>query len=296
MKKITQCPACAAAQNISAFLEADAQAHERFIAFSRRNYDGVMDSWLEVLQLVVMHCEVCGHYWYRDQPDWQQLSRMYDATAKRHAAKGVPSQPTSQMHRQMRRLRRLVAIAGAPTSKPTLLDYGSGLGRWARAAQEADFVVTAFEPSASRGNISSVRIATDLAQLRGQRFDAINIEQVLEHIGDPYPALVALHGLCHERTILRITVPNLKRTYEGESLWAEWPFDGTRPHTLAPFEHLQGFVPHSLRVLVERAAFGEVGLFSVAIVDPILALRRAIGRLYPKLDSTHLFLRPQPRG
>ena len=49
------------------------------------------------------------------------------------------------MVKEMQKLKLLVG-----KDKPTLLDYGSGFGRWARAAVEAGFEVIAFEPSNKR--------------------------------------------------------------------------------------------------------------------------------------------------
>ena len=57
---------------------------------------------------------------------------------------------------------------------------------------------------------------------------------------------------------MRITVSNILRCIEGEKIWEEWPFDGTRAHTMAPFEHLHGFVPCSLSNLIERAGYEEI--------------------------------------
>ena len=51
-----------------------------------------------------------------------------------------------QMVDEMRRFKRLIG-----KNKATLLDYGFGFGKWARAATEAGFEVTAFEPSAKKG-------------------------------------------------------------------------------------------------------------------------------------------------
>lgn len=296
MNRATDCPVCAEAGYPELFIEANAEQRQRFINFSQDTYAGVMDDWLDTMELVVMHCAACGHFWYRDQPGWDQLSAMYDATARRHAAKGVSLKPTSRSRIQMARLFRLVGNGGAQ-ARPTLLDYGSGFGRWARAANHAGFAVTAFEPSATRGSEGSTHnadfeLVDDLAALDGQHFDAINIEQVLEHIGDPFSALTALHKYCHAGTVVRITVPNLNRNFEGEELWSAWPFDGKRAHTLAPFEHLQGFVPHSLRALAKRAGFREVPLLDAFLADPVLALRRAVRSIYPAGDSTHVFLQP----
>ncbi|WP_297107207.1 class I SAM-dependent methyltransferase [uncultured Devosia sp.] len=294
MKRVEQCPACAEAGGSRIYREANASQRQSFLDFSRNTYAGAMDDWLDTIELVVMHCTNCGHFWYRDQPGWEQLSEMYDATARRHAAKGVSLEPTPRSRIQLARLFRLVGKKDG-VDHPTLLDYGSGFGRWARAAKDAGFAVTGFEPSTTRlkeGN-ADFELVNTLADLEGRHFDAINIEQVLEHVDDPFTALSNLHQYCHADTVLRITVPNLERSFEGSTLWSTWPYDGTRAHTLAPFEHLQGFVPKSLQLLARRAGFREVPLVRVLAVDPILGLRRMLRSVYAKGDSTHLFVQPQ---
>ena len=66
-------------------------------------------------------------------------------------------------------------------------------------------------------------------------------EQVLEHVPNPAEVLRALRECCTPETVVRIAVPNILRAWEGRGFWKVWPFDGQRPHTLAPFEHLHGF-------------------------------------------------------
>ena len=72
----------------------------------------------------------------------------------------------------MRRLRCLI-----PGNQPTLLDYGSGFSRWARAAVTAGFDVWAYEPAVVRGyeETPPFRLISDRCDLKGRTFDAIDI-------------------------------------------------------------------------------------------------------------------------
>ena len=275
-------------------------ACQRFFAFSRRTYRGVMDGWLADLQLRVLGCHDCGHYWYEQQPDDDQLQVMYEAMTPLVEAESRAMNPTPRMMKEMRRLRRLVRMRAAVTGAahvPTLLDYGSGFGRWACAALACGFDVVAFEPSRGRGEKyslaqSGIECVHDLVALKGRHFDAINLEQVLEHIPDPVSALVGLKTWAEENTVLRITVPNVLRCPEGSRLWETWPYDGVRAHTLAPFEHLHGFSPHSLRVLAGRAGLAPIASSSLIRVAPVYALRAWTGRFMQKYDQTLLYAAP----
>jgi SAM-dependent methyltransferase len=176
-----------------------------------------------------------------------------------------------------------------------LLDYGSGFGRWAIAAVLEGFEVTAYEPAISRGTEGAkcgFELLHDAALLSGRKFDAINLEQVLEHVPDPLSVLQEIRGLCAPGAIVRITVPNIYRTNEGAELWRDWPYNGQRVHTMAPFEHLHGFTPISLLHVVRWAGFESLPMSRLILQYPLLALRSWTERWIPALGNTYMIVRP----
>jgi SAM-dependent methyltransferase len=188
----------------------------------------------------------------------------------------------------MARLRRLVQNR----AEPKLLDYGSGFGRWARAAVREGFSVTAFEPSAVRAKEKKeveFEVVHDLSVLQGRTFDVVNVEQVLEHIPDPVSALRAMRCLGNEETIFRFTDPNILRPSEGRKIWEVWPFHAVHAHTLAPFEHLHGFTPKSLGLALERSGFKSVEASALWKHCPLRQVRFLSSFLFPCLGQT-LFL------
>ncbi len=286
---LLDCPACARPEpDVAATLD-DADKRERFRAFDERKYGGLMRDWLEALEPVVLRCRTCGHCWYRTQPAPSRLARLYERSRPLSAAP-VAHEPTPAMLAEMQRLRRMTRPA---TGRPSLLDYGSGFGRWALAAVHAGFEVTAFEPSAARGERRDApfRIVHELAALSDAKFDAIQLEQVLEHVSDPYATLHGLMRLCADHTVIRVTVPNILRAPEGEDIWKSWPFDGRSPHTLAPFEHLHGFTPRSLREVCERAGFRPQWTLRTWRHDPARQLRRVLAPVIGRLGTTSFMLR-----
>ena len=99
------------------------------------------------------------------------------------------------------------------------------------SAVEAGFEVIAFEPSETRGAESSevpFKYVCSLDEIAGQKFDAINLEQVLEHTTDPLETLKLVSLFCDRDSVVRITVPNIFRCHEREKIWDEWPFDGIK--------------------------------------------------------------------
>lgn len=291
MRGVDRCPACGSGQ-INEVVVADPAAWKRYLAYSEAKYGGLLDGWMDPQELCVDSCVQCGHHWYRNQPDLAMLAAMYAGGRRlKNGGAEISRNPTDAMRDQMRRLFRLVGIR----ARPSLLDYGSGFGRWSRAAASVGFDVTAYEPTVERGvedGDIGFSLVHDRAALAGTRYDAVNLEQVLEHIPEPHGLLSELRELCTRDTIVRITVPNILRCPEGRNLWKEWPYNGVRAHTMAPFEHLHGFTPRSLRMLVRRAGFVPVPLWKMARIYPLTVVRRIGGMLFPRLDQTFLILMP----
>ena len=265
---------------------------QRFVAFSDRKFAGLLTKWIEELDPTILRCSHCTHHWYKRQPSADQLGQMY-ASGRRLLEMGSPRSlrnPTAKMIAEMQSLRKILP----PGTAPRLLDYGSGYGRWARAAVKAGFATTAFEPSMSRGAETAIPfvLVHDLAELKAYTFDVIHLEQVLEHLPSPLQTLKSLHGLCHPETILRITVPNLLRCPEGRELWEQWPYNGRTVHSMAPFEHVHGFTPRSLSRLLERAGYRPLPLYQIIRYHPQAAIRRVLGRLLSRLGTTLALVKP----
>lgn len=287
------CPACGR-EGGEVVVSPGQEEIERFHAFSARKYGGLMDAWLADLDLVILHCRTCGHHWYRMQPDADRLARMYASGRSLKGVKEPSREPNAAIQSEMIRFARMV---GRASVTPRLLDYGSGYGRWARAAARAGFEVFAYEPSLTRGReeCAPFHLLHDLADLQGERFEAINLEQVLEHVSNPYATLRELRAFCVPSTLLRVSVPNLLRAPEGADLWRVWPFDGQDPHTMAPFEHLHGFTPDSLLALARRAGFLPLPGIRLARHYPSMWLRGVARGLAPRWGSTFLVLMPSAR-
>lgn len=287
MRRVDVCPACGCT-DYQVVARANEDSLARYYAYSACKYGGLLNDWLSDTQLAIARCDTCGHCWYRDQPEKSQLDAMYAAGVPLKG--GAPSRkPTPDMLAEMRRLRRLVQPGMA-----RLLDYGSGFGRWARAGVEAGFDVCAFEPSMPRGgeNEPPFTLIHSIDELHGEVFDIVNLEQVLEHVPDPVHLLTGIREYCHSGSLIRITVPNIMRSEEGAAIWHEWPFDGRRAHVMAPFEHLHGFTPQSLRETVRQAKFEPIKVSRLLAYNPILAVRAYLGRLIPSLGTTCLIIQP----
>jgi SAM-dependent methyltransferase len=285
--EVHNCPACGAAGHVPV-AKLDAQRAVRFREFDERKYGGVMSRWNPAVEPEIVGCVSCGHAWYRWQPSGEQLGNMYESG---RPLSGIPPsvQPTAGMLAEMRRVH---AAAGCSSRRPSLLDYGSGFGRWARAAAAAGFVVTAFEPSSTRSadRDSTFEFVTDPRELEGRQFDVVQLEQVLEHVTEPARLLRDLAPRLERGGLLRLTVPNILRAPEGARIWELWPYDGVGPHTMAPFEHLHGFTPASLEAVGRRAGLEPAAGWRIWRHYAINEARRRVGRLWARFGTTTLFL------
>jgi len=281
VRLVSCCPTCGS-ERYARLVAINDGNRDRYRRFSDVKYGGHLDDWIATLEPEIVVCGHCRHHWYLRQPSPVQLSLMY-ANGRRLLPGAVSREPTMEMLVEMRRFAKL-----AGKNQPRLLDFGSGFGRWARAAAKAGFRVHAYEPSEARGSesVEEFTLVHDLSEIAGMRFDAINLEQVLEHVPDPEETLRTITAFCTPNTVLRIRVPNILRPPEGSRVWADWPYDGKRVHAMAPFEHLHGFTRLSLVNLIKRAGYELLPLNKFWRSYPNFAIRNLVGNVYTKVAQT----------
>ncbi len=288
VKEFHECTACGKSRGRVVFTP-DKVSWGRFIELSRRKYQGYMDDWPESLSLEIRRCCRCGHYWHHTQPDFSSILGMYKAGVSLKD-KDPAREPSAFMRNTMISLYRLSSHRHG--EKPDLLDYGSGRGRWTRAAADAGFRVTAYEPSASRANEGAgvFPVVNQLEDLAGLHFDVVNLEQVLEHVQEPLALLKGLAPYLKPDSLLRISVPDISRIASSR-LWDGFPFDGQRMHILSPYEHLQGFTPDSFAALLNRAGLiPELG-FVAWRTHSLHLVRVLAGRWLPHIATTQALVR-----
>lgn len=101
-----------------------------------------------------------------------------------------------------------------------LLDLGSGAGSWGGRLRAAGAVhLVALDPSPAAVEIAAGRYdravigtieETELGRLGGEPFDVIVAADVLEHLVDPWQALIKLRSWAAADATLAVSVPNLR--------------------------------------------------------------------------------------
>ena len=283
------CPACGTDDKEIIFSPTD-DTRKRFLHLSSTKYQSFMDGWEKLLTLEIQRCRRCAHFWHRSQPDQDSLFGMYRSALPLNR-RDPSREPSPLMIRTMLRLYKLLKLN--KIHKPNLLDYGSGGGRWSQAAARAGFNVYAYEPVGTRSAAvrenDSVIVVHKFDNVKDQKFDLINLEQVIEHIINPLEILQSLKSMCHSKTLVRITVPNLTRC--AESFWESFPFDGKRIHLMSPYEHLHGFSSRSLDALLGRAGYKREYGITVWLTHPVYLGRYIAGRLFQRFGITTALVR-----
>ncbi|MGB7497206.1 MAG: class I SAM-dependent methyltransferase [Candidatus Acidiferrum sp.] len=136
----------------------------------------------------------------------------------------------------------------------SLLDVGCASGVFLLQAATAGWDVTGIEPNErlceqARQNLNGkgeVLAATLESVHFDDRFHAITLWDVLEHVPDPVSCLRACRELLEPDGCLFLNVPDID-SLQSRLLGSRWPL-------LLP-EHLNYFNRHSLRVCMEQAGF-----------------------------------------
>ncbi|WP_168732934.1 class I SAM-dependent methyltransferase [Aliigemmobacter aestuarii] len=213
-------------------------------------------------------CGDCGMTYHRRVLNAAGLLRLYGqwadaAQARRfeeaHRQAG-PDETARDARRRLRLVLRLLAIAGSQRGRgagvPGVLDYGAGAGGTMVAATALGCRVVGVEPSATRPQDATGRgavIYPDLAALEqaGEPpFDAVVLDQVLEHLPDPLPVLHRIAALTRPGGALFLAVPDCRGSTVPQG------FD--QFHRVQPLEHLNAFTPDTLDRIARAAGFRPV--------------------------------------
>jgi 2-polyprenyl-3-methyl-5-hydroxy-6-metoxy-1,4-benzoquinol methylase len=155
-------------------------------------------------------------------------------------------------------LRGLGSISGR------LLDVGSGVGVWAPRLREAgagELVALDPSPAAIEGAgerydraVKGIIEDTELADLGGEPFDVIIAADVLEHLVDPWKALLRLRSWAAPDAVLVVSVPNLRfyRLVGNLVLRGEFEYE---PYGVRDWTHLRWFTRRSLARMLSASGW-----------------------------------------
>lgn len=197
-------------------------------------------------------CAACGTHYQVDVPPADWLAEFYGAIQ----APGDETVPTFIFDQRARELAMVARQLDASALPKRALDFGAGLGGWARLAHAAGFNVSvmdvatnAFPALEAAGIRCTLPFATD-----EHAFSLIHLEQVLEHLADPADTLNRLCARLAPEGILVLGVPHDPALAEKLRApdWLAPKSDSASLNAVAPLEHLNAFSPLGLRQLAAR--------------------------------------------
>lgn len=210
----------------------------------------------------VIACEICGFSHAVPLPDPAVLEREYRET---YYAEEKPTYLVrageDQDWARLAQIDRLDALARLlPANRRRLLDVGSGPGFFVKTAVEQGWQAEGIEPSRqaaahARGmglTITEGFFGRETAKQLG-RFDAVHMNNMLEHVPDPAALVEAARDLLEPGGVLCVGVPN-----DFSPLQSAAAASGMTPWWVAPPHHLNYFDFDSLTRLLARLGLRAV--------------------------------------
>lgn len=148
----------------------------------------------------------------------------------------------------------------------SILDFGAGTGSLARAIREviSGINITCIEADKSANKILKISGLTAYESISevSEKFNAILLIEVIEHVEEPVQLLRALNEILQPGGEIFITTPSGEIKDKKKKL-----------HTYSIQEHQQFFTEKSLNLAIKKAGFKDIEL-------------KAISSLYPKTGGT----------
>lgn len=287
------CKLCNSNSNVSIKCRIDENNINSFKLFSKVKYNGELDYFLNKnFDISISFCDRCKFYWYTNTPTEKELIKMYQDSNLINPFNlnlnidRVTTKNELLLKSILRAHTSIYSSFNLPKSKIRLLDFGSGTGNFSRVAKKSGLDVTAYDPALNRNtlkNDENIAYFNNLNDLPKNYFDIIILNQVLEHVPNPLETLRVINEIGNQKALIYISVPNIQTAPEGKNIWEDWPFK-KNIHTMAPFEHLNGFTPKALSVAIKEAGFKKLTFMSkvyfsirYAFIDEIFNLFRFFG-------------------
>lgn len=199
------------------------------------------------LQTVI--CLDCGLVWTDPRPSVEATRAFYSEKYRRQY-KATLTPKMKHVYRDVNRaLVRFERIRHLLAPGMKLLDVGAGAGFFPYVVKQNGFAVTGLEPNTGYAQYARDEFGLDIRagflqdmDFEDGSFDIITLNHVLEHLEDPFAALVRLRGWLRPGGYLNLEVPNIEATYHA-------------PANKFHLAHLYSFNPANLQRLAEKAGF-----------------------------------------
>ena len=221
----------------------------------------VKDNTVSQEYFEIYHCANCQARFTQNPPAESGIGQYYKSEnyiSHSDTSKGL----INRLYRFIRNYsldqKRVLVEKGTGLKKGALLDVGSGTGHFASVMQKAGWDVTGLEPDEGAREVAmkqhSIKLlpTKDLFILSENKFNAITLWHVLEHVHELKKYMLVFKNLLTANGKLFIAVPNYT-SYDANVYQEYWAaYDVPR--------HLYHFTPHTMQILMK-----EIGLRIVDI-------------------------------
>lgn len=219
--------------------------------------------YLERADYWLCECQDCHLIFQKEVPGKALQRRLYGSWID--PARSLAARNEDGLERfagYAREIQRLIAFLDKKPFELKILDFGMGWGQWALMAKAFGCRIAGFDPSEHRQrHARSLGIEVlDWEQIRQERFDFINTEQVLEHVLEPLDVVRELASVLNSGGILKISVPTANDLQRRLRIM-DWNARKHSPNSLnpvAPLEHINFFRNKSLELMTRSAELSEV--------------------------------------
>lgn len=210
----------------------------------------------------VVKCNSCGFAFTENAPDAASIGMYYehaDYISHTDTKEGLMFKVYHWVRSIM--LRRKLGYIQKVARVKTLLDIGSGTGYFVNHVQQAGLGCVGFEPDEVARNQAKKNFNIDLSASlesvieNSNRFDAISMWHVLEHVHELDAYFEKFRILLEEKGVLAIAVPNYT-SYDAsfyKKYWAAYDLP----------KHLWHFSPSSLKLLAKNHGFKHIKSYAM---------------------------------
>lgn len=202
---------------------------------------------------VVWQCPVCSLRFTQDVPTQESIAPYYkspDYISHTNAKKGLLNNLYQRVRKFTLNQKAKLIVDYTKTSNGTILDVGAGVGAFLHTMREKGWSVEGIEPDLDARLIAQEEFGISLNDvsifydLPKQRFDAVTLWHVLEHIHDLHLYVEQLKNLLTANGKIFIAVPNYQ-SVDSDIYRLKWAaYDVPR--------HLYHFSPRSMEVLMQQ--------------------------------------------
>jgi SAM-dependent methyltransferase len=203
----------------------------------------------------IVNCQSCSFKFTSPRPQNQDLGNYYkseDYISHSNTSKGL----ISKLYKSVRNhtIKKKIALVLKHVSRGTILDYGCGTGMFLSACQKDGWKAFGMEPDEGARKIATqmgLNTFSDKDRMQtyitNQKFDAITLWHVLEHVTDLPETLSFFKSKLNPKGVLIIAVPN-HTSYDANKYKEFWAaYDVPR--------HLYHFEINSISKLLDNYGF-----------------------------------------